>query len=303
MKKTKSSPEEIVFGALILSHGRADRVVTYDTLRKSGYTGPIKIVVDNEDDQVDDYRAKFGEENVVVFDKEKAAEIVDVMDNQGHRRGVVYARNASFEIAKELGWTHFIKLDDDYTDWRWVYDSRRRWTYIGIGGAQLRSLDLVFRAMARFVDVDERIATLALIQGGDLIGGDDSSHAHGINLGPNGKRKAMNTFVCRVDRPFRFSGRINEDVNAYVFLGSVGKLFFSTNYARIAQTQTQTNEGGLTELYRDSGTYVKSFFTVLGAPSCVKVAPLTTKFPRWHHRIAWRNAIPKILREEHRRAR
>ena len=35
-------------------------------------------------------------------------------------------------------------------------------------------------------------------------------------------RKAMNSFICSVDRPFQFVGRINEDVNTYVLLGSRG---------------------------------------------------------------------------------
>jgi hypothetical protein len=290
--KKRATKDEPRFGALILSHGRAANVVTANTLRKFGYSGRIVLVVDNEDPTVDEYREKFGAENVVVFDKEKAAEIVDVMDNQGHRRGVVYARNATFEIAKELGFSHFIMLDDDYIDWRWCFGSDRRFHQPTIA-----SLDRVFAAMVRFLD-STPTTTLCLSQGGDFIGGQNSGNLDAINLGRKGKRKAMNTFVCRVDRPFRFSGRINEDVNAYVFLGATGTLFFTTNCARVTQYQTQTNQGGLTELYRDSGTYVKSFYTVLGAPSCVKVAPLTTKFPRWHHRINWKHAVPKILREE-----
>ncbi|MEQ1761549.1 MAG: hypothetical protein ABL984_00250, partial [Pyrinomonadaceae bacterium] len=285
------------FGALILSNGRADKVATLDTLRKHGYSGPIRFLLDSEDETVGLYREKFGAENVVVFDKVKAAENVDVMDNAGTLRGVVYARNASFEVAKELGWTHFIMLDDDYIDWRWCFGSDRRYHH-----PTVVSLDRIFDSLVRFLDSTPAL-TICLSQAGDLIGGQDSGNLETIDLGTRGKRKAMNTFVCRVDRPIRFSGRINEDVNAYIFLGAVGGLFFTTNYARVTQYQTQTNTGGLTELYRDSGTYVKSFFTVLGAPSCVKVAPLISKFPRWHHRVSWRNAVPKILREEVRRPR
>ena len=39
------------FVALILSHGRPDRVYTYKSLQKAGYTGPVYIVIDNEDDR------------------------------------------------------------------------------------------------------------------------------------------------------------------------------------------------------------------------------------------------------------
>ncbi|MCK2620993.1 hypothetical protein MZE52_22450, partial [Escherichia coli] len=37
------------FCAFILTHGRPDKVLTYRTLRRAGYTGKIFIVVDDED--------------------------------------------------------------------------------------------------------------------------------------------------------------------------------------------------------------------------------------------------------------
>ena len=43
------------FAVFILSHGRADRVITYDVLRKQGYTGKIYIIIDNLDNQRDEY--------------------------------------------------------------------------------------------------------------------------------------------------------------------------------------------------------------------------------------------------------
>ena len=43
------------FVALILTHGRAERVHTYRSLRKQGYTGRIVIVIDDEDETAPDY--------------------------------------------------------------------------------------------------------------------------------------------------------------------------------------------------------------------------------------------------------
>lgn len=61
--------------------------------------------------------------------------------------------------------------------------------------------------------------TLAIGQGGDYIGGEKATR---FNDGIQPMRKAMNSFICSVDRPFQFVGRINEDVNTYVLLGSRG---------------------------------------------------------------------------------
>ncbi|MBW9534953.1 hypothetical protein FHA53_19970 [Escherichia coli] len=48
------------FCAFILTHGRPDKVLTYRTLRRAGYTGKIFIVVDDEDKTRNQYMAEFG---------------------------------------------------------------------------------------------------------------------------------------------------------------------------------------------------------------------------------------------------
>ena len=77
------------FCAFILSHGRSENVKTYGLLRKLGYTGPIYIVVDNEDSTVDKYIEIFGEENVVVFNKPFISNTFDTCDNQDNRKAIV----------------------------------------------------------------------------------------------------------------------------------------------------------------------------------------------------------------------
>lgn len=286
---------QVQFGALILTHGRADTCITHKTLRDFGYTGPIRFVIDNEDSQADKYIENFGEENVIIFDKKAIAATFDEGDNFDDRRAIIYARNASFEIAKKQGWTHFIQLDDDYTDWRWIFSPEFKCRH-----GRIRNLDLVFEILTRFL-IKTKCLTIALSQGGDLIGGQDSGNLPTVNLGVSGKRKAMNTFICDVDNPIGFVGRINEDVNAYTLLGSRGELFFATNQCRIDQKQTQTSDGGMTSIYKLSGTYVKSFYSVMYMPSAVRISMMISKYPRLHHRVSWNNCVPKILPESARK--
>lgn len=93
------------FAVFILTHGRSEKVYTFDTLRKHGYTGKIYIIIDNEDEQRQDYKNNF--KNVIVFDKKQYAEITDTADNLKARNVVVFARNACWDIAKEIGLSHF----------------------------------------------------------------------------------------------------------------------------------------------------------------------------------------------------
>lgn len=270
------------FCAFILTHGRPDNVTTYDLLRKRGYTGDIFLIVDNEDSMLPAYHEKYGD-CVITFNKPFIANTFDTCDNFENRRTIVYARNACFSIAKELGYKYFIELDDDYY-------------YFGIrdiegGAVKISNLDAIF---ALFVDYLEAspIKTIAFSQGGDHVGGFSGNLC---------KRKAMNSFICSVDKPFTFIGRINEDVNTYVHFGGLGSIFLTIMNVQLDQKDTQSNKGGMTETYIDGGTYLKSFYTVMINPSCVKIKVMGTKGKRLHHSISWENAAPCIIDEKYKK--
>ena len=280
------------FAAFILTHGRARNVQTYGTLRKCGYTGPIYVVIDDEDGQADEYRRIYGGE-VVQFCKAEVARGIDAFDNFPERRAIIYARHWCFALARKLGLTHFVELDDDYSTFmhRFTEDGRR------LLSRRTRRLDDVFAAYLDFLDETGALA-VAFVQGGDLLGGCKAYPW------PDGCiRKAMNAFFCRTDRPFSFRGKINEDVCTYTMLGSVGGLFLSPVHFQLLQGGTQQNTGGMTGLYLDVGTYVKTFYSVIGMPSAVKVSVMGKSNLRMHHSIAWRNCVPKILNEKWRRVK
>lgn len=278
------------FAVFILTHGRADNVVTYNTIRKHGYTGPIYFICDNEDGQLEAYKAKYGTDAVKVFNKQKAYDDIDTMDNFNEHRAIVYARNECFKIAKAMGLKYFLQLDDDYSDiqYRWIEKNKLR-------GTDTKNLDLIFSAMINFLEVSKAI-TVAFAKGGDFIGG-----AMGDNYKKGIMRKAMNSFFCRVDRPIVFKGTMNEDVVTYTTLGSRGKLLFSLVPVAIKQIQTQSLSGGMTEAYSESGTYIKSFYAVMSMPSAVKISMLNSAHKRIHHKISWNNCVPKIISEKHRK--
>ena len=284
------------FCAFILTHGRPDGVRTFKTLERSGYTGKVFIVIDDEDTAGDDYRRQYGDK-VLTFCREDAFAITDDGDNFGKNKGVVYARNVCWELARRVGVNYFIVLDDDYGNFalRWRSDGK------GIYQAMRTTLDSVLEQFVTYLKATPAVC-VALSQGGDLIGGT-------AGRSPSLKRKAMNAFVCATERPFAFVGHINEDVNAYVTLSRQGVLFFTVMQAQLVQATTQKNAGGLTEFYLDVGTYVKTFYSVMYAPSCVRIATLGDS-GRWdnpqhriHHKINWHRTAPKILREQYKKPR
>lgn len=281
------------FAVFILTHGRPDKIHTLHALEVCGYTGRIYIIIDNEDATADEYKRLHGDK-VIVFDKAATAATFDEGDNFKDRRAIIYARNACFEIARQLGITYFMQLDDDYTSFEYRISQHYKYKH-----RKLFQLDKIFDIMLDYYISIPGLLTLCMAQGGDFIGGQNSAL---LAKGLKPRRKAMNTFICSTERPFQFFGRINEDVNTYTNLGSRGGLMLTIPNVCVNQLETQKNSGGMTELYLDSGTYVKSFYTVMYQPSSVRVGLMGDTHMRMHHSIRWNNTVPVLLDEKYKKA-
>jgi hypothetical protein len=286
------------FAVFILTHGRADSVYTFKTLRQQGYTGKIYLLCDNEDKQITKYKNLYGTDTVIVFNKQDAINITDSGDNFKKRNAVVFARNWNFKVASDLGLTHFWQLDDDYTRFDYSLNAEMQYT---TSNNKIGKLDDLLYAMMDFMDTTP-FHSIAFAQGGDFIGGQDCTLLKRMR-NDEIYRKVMNSFLFRVDRPVHFMGRMNDDVNMYVEHGRRGVLLMTTPQLRLQQKVTQQDDGGMTEAYLDFGTYVKSFYSVMYAPSCVKISELGTTDRRIHHQIVWKHAVPKIIDEVHRKPR
>ena len=209
------------------------------------------------------------------------------MDNFSDFRAVVYARNESFDIARKLGTKYFMLFDDDYSQIAYSYDRDLNFKHRNI-----KSFDLVLDKLIDFYK-KTNIKSVAFGQAGDFIGGDN-----GFAFSITRLRKCMNSFLCSTERPFSFIGRINEDVNTYVDGAKRGDIFLTIPWVKIIQAGTQQSKGGLTDIYLNYGTYVKSFYTVMISPSSVKIAEMGEKYKRLHHQVNGKYTYPMIIRED-----
>lgn len=142
--------------------------------------------------------------------------------------------------------------------------------------------------------LNTQVKSIAFSQGGDHIGG--------WNEDVLCKRKAMNSFFCLTERPFEFYGVMNDDVNCYLINGSRGDIFLSYMAFQLDQADTQSTSGGMTETYKEMGTYLKSFTSAMGSPSNVSIKLMGTKAMRLHHSIDWHTSVPMIVSEKYKKS-
>jgi hypothetical protein len=270
----------------ILTHGRANNVRTFKSLQDAGWKGDTFFIVDDEDKELPIYRRKYGTDKVLVFNKQKYFEQTDKGNPFGSRSGIVFARNACYDIARERGHRYFIQLDDDYTSFYFRFENEEGTKLLG---RIIKDFDRALQTYLTFLK-NTPFKTIAFAQGGDFIGGIDNPYAKKRPL----LRKAMNSFICDTEKPMNFVGILNEDVNMYVLEGSRGELFGTSPMIQLTQQATQSNKGGISY----SGTYLKSFTSVLMHPSSVKVAMMHSKHVRIHHLIDWKKSVPVIIEEK-----
>lgn len=272
------------FCIFILSYQRPNNVITLDSILRAGYSGDWYIILGNDDKTIDEYINKYGKDRIIIFDKDKEMNLCDTCDIFNKKKVILYARNYCFKIAEDFGYKYFLELDDDYTNFRYRYEYDGKFISMNI-----REFDKIVDIMIDFLD-ESNALSVAFGQSGDFIGGKDSLLAR-----KKIKRKAMNSFFCRTDRKFEFIGTINEDVNTYCMLGSMGYLFMTISNICLDQKKTQSQSGGMTDEYIDNGTYLKSFYTVMTNPSFVKICMMPSSIGRIHHIVDWNCGVPKIL--------
>ena len=289
------------FCVLILSNGRPDDVVTVKTLKRFGYTGEWRIVLDLDDPTSSRYVENFGAERIVWFSKDSAKECTDAMDNFQYMKSIVYARQYCIKIAKDLGCRYFAEYEDDYDSIRWRMNEEIEYSSKMLSDAH-NTLDGVFDIMLDYLIETPQLTSICMAQSGDYIGGGGSRM-----IQEQSRRKAMNSWIIDTQRPFDFSGTMNDDVNAYTMLATRGVLFLTTGFIALNQKTTQSNASGNTDMYKQFGTYAKAFYSVMGCPSGVKVSPLfntsarksvgpkTNNEFRIHHQVDWKSVAPKIL--------
>lgn len=272
------------FAIFVLSYGRPNDQKTLRMLEIGGYEGRWYIIVGTDDASLPQYIEQYGD-RVIVFDKGTIA--CDTGDNMQRMDTVLFARNACFKIAKKIGVKYFMELDDDYTQLQFRVRANG---YYAANSPGCTDVARVIDALLDFF-IESGATSVAFAQSGDFIGAGRSA------VQP---RKCMNSFICCVDRPFEFIGRMNDDVNTYARLGNIGHVFLTVPFISVKQARTQKTHAGLTDMHLALGTYVKSFYTVMYQPSSVLVSSLNTSHARIHHRIKWDNTVPCIISEKYR---
>lgn len=279
------------FAVFILSHGRALDVSTVKMLEEQHYLGDWYIVIDDEDDQANIYYEKYGDK-VIMFDKRAAAAETDTGDLDDDRRVGVFARNKIQDLAIERGYKYHLQLDDDFRglQYRFVANGNIR-------SRKSKNIDNIFFSLVNYMDDCPQITWLSFSLSNYFLGGIDNKNWH-LQMIP----KTMGSFLMRAEHPIKFSMRMNDDITTCAIEHHRGNLAYTIMCLQIDTPETQSQEGGMTDIYKDNGTYRKSFYSVMVGPSFAKIARESLSH-RIHHEIKFINCTPLLISDKWKKQR
>lgn len=244
------------FAMFILTNGRPNHQYTLEFLRKS-FKGDVFILCDNEDKTLEEYKNNYGEQ-VLVFDKNEWVSKSDPMDNFQSKKTVLYARNAVFQIAKDMGYDYFAMVDDDVTGLSFRYEKDGK-----LIGKPVKDFDKVSSAILEAMDNT----------GTDFFSfGLDKIYIGGLANGQYQKKiidKVYCFVFCRTEQQHFYKGVMNEDEIHNILSMSVGTLVKTTTLIQI-QTKPigRDTVGGNAETYNENGyySYVRNFYPIIAFP-------------------------------------
>lgn len=276
------------FAVIIISHGRP-QCETVTTLRDSGYTGEIYIVIDDEDKTGEEYLKLYGTEHVHIFHKH---EWFDVGDNMDAPRTVgVFARNECLKVARSKNLKYYLEMDDDLKALSFRYENNNH-----LKGKKVKNFDCVVEAICGYFDKSD-VDCLGFGNAVDYIGGLPTFNEGKIS------RMPMNSYFLRTKNDFLWLGRNSDDRITVLNQQQKGQYWFRfipihAVYDVWSPKKGSKESGGSISIYNELGSYVLRFYGVIFHPSCVKMKISATNMD---NSVKTANAFPCLISERYKK--
>lgn len=273
----------------IISKGRP-QCKTAETLTRLNYPGQWFIVCGTNDETLQEYQKRWGEDRVLVFDWKDETTRTDTLDNFGFEvmpSGAVPVRNATIDISRSRGERRHWQFDDDY-DTFWLTNANLvKKQHLRDG----RKLQWWMCRIAKFADMCN------LPNCGFALTTIESTPNAALKVG----KRVFNAHNQSSEVATRWRGRLNDDLINAIDTRRLGeKVEFSFRFLALKMKDSQSESGGLSDIYKAEGIVRKSAYPILIAPNAAR---LVVKFGRYHHKVRWDRLSPEIINEKFRKYR
>lgn len=269
------------FAVFILSHNRALKIDTLDMLERYKYCGLWYIVISTDDQQIDEYKKRIAEQNLLIFDKKEIIKECDTFISDIEWSASLYARNFINKYAKQIGLKYFVQADDDITKIFHRQDANGKMKQKEIGDINEIIINLI-----NFMERDERITEINPALSSGFFGGINGNYSIGLTRLPY----QFMIFKTKNIRPFR-SIRTEDYI---LSIQNKDLLYFTYWKLSFESPKQASNKGGI-EYIRQGKLSNFNMFLLIQEPSAITLLDGGKK-KMYVNRI-----FPKIIREKHKK--
>lgn len=247
------------FAVFICTHGRPDKQHTLDTLRRTGYTGNIYLVVDDEDDTIVSLdRYVDGVTQVVQFCKQGYINSMDTGTIENQRKCILYAKGACEDLAKHMKLDAFVIADDDIKKFRYRYVEDGHLKSQNI----TKNMDAVIEAYTNcMVECNLTATGFGFTQ--FYFSGKDSFSADNTQ-----KYRVPYNFVFRNPKyKVNWMSWFGEDIITAVYYGRIGQMWTAIPYVQQDIVELASADGGMKDVYDSNSSVRLAMQNVMYLPS------------------------------------
>lgn len=270
---------------MICTHGRPNAQHTLKTLRASGYTGKVILIVDDEDDTVGELVQNNCGNNTefMTFCKQNYIDKSDTGTNENQRKCILYAKNFCECLAQNIELDAFVIADDDILNFRFRYPEEGSLKSQKVLSTMDEVMDAYYKVM---LDCDMVATGFGFTQ--FYFSGSDSFSSDNIQ-----KYRVPYNFVFRnAKHRVDWMSWFGEDIITAVYYGRVGQLWTALPYVQQEIVALASASGGMKDTYDGNSSARLAMQNVMYLPAELKAYNYKGKYMASIKREA---SFPKII--------
>ena len=281
------------FAVFICTHGRPNKQLTLNTLRRCGYTGKVYLVLDDTDKTIQQYIDNYDANDIIVFDKNHYINnCYDTGDNVGHYKCILYAKMAVEDMAKEFGLSSFMLVDDDITNFRYRYPKENK-----CASVKIKNMDDALDIYIDFL-LENNITALGF--------GSPSTYFSGARSFEPDEflryRGVFQVYIRNTNIPVTWINWYGEDNITLLKSSTAGNLWLQIPYIEYecVLVGDTSKDGGMVDIYKSVDSFELNFNIKRYFPGSINLM-LYHKTNKWLPTWKGKKCFPFILSQVHRK--
>ena len=279
------------FAIFICTHGRPDKQLTLNALRKCGYTGSVYLVLDDTDETIQQYIDNFDADMLLVFDKQHYIDTNDVGSLPPNFKTILYAKNAVEDMAQSMKLKGFVIADDD------IYSFRIRLPKDEdhLSSFVITDIDGLLSAYCDFM-FDGNFTAVGICGSVHFVAGRKVFESENIQ-----KYRVPYNFIFRnADHKMEWVSSFGEDIITAMEYNKRGHKILDIPYFQYDTIPPgrAIETGGMSDLYNSMSQFTLCCYDHIYNPSSIK---LCVNRNRWNAQILKNYVYPKIISQSYRK--